>query len=179
MGKFRKQLTNSTRDINDDFFWKTTEILASTALTGKDPLTRRHAVYLLGMTRNLYFVEIFIGALRDPEKEVRNQATRALVEIGEPVSERLFSLLDDPDWKVRYRAAEALGIMNEKRAVIPLTRLLSDEKDHVRYMAVKSLGQIGDKEATIHLGRLLKDTNPWVRAIAQSVIGTHLSEPGK
>lgn len=142
--------------------------LASRALTAKDPLTRRHAIYLLGMTRNPDCVELFIKALRDPEKAVRAQATRALAGMGEPAGGRLIELLRDPDWKIRYRAAEALGLMEEKRAVGALILQLTDDNDHVRYMAAKSLGNLKDPAALESLKQRRDDENPFVRRMAEA-----------
>ncbi len=144
--------------------------LASRALFAEDPLTRKHAVYLLGMSRNPDCIEIFIQALRDPEKAVRAQATRALASVGEPASERLIALLEDPDWKVRYRAIEALGLIRDKRIVDPIIERLSDEKDHVRYMAVKALGEIGARDAIDQISSLHGDENLYVRRIAEAVV---------
>jgi HEAT repeat protein len=142
--------------------------LATRALTAEDPLTRKHAIYLLAMTGNPACIELFIRALRDPEKAVRAQATRALAGIGEPAGGRLIELLSDPDWKVRYRVAEALGLMKEKRAVGALILRLADEKDHVRYMAAKSLGILKDPAALESLKRCRDDENPYVRRMAEA-----------
>lgn len=140
--------------------------MVTRALTADDPLTRKHAIYMLGMTSNPDYLEIFIRALRDPEKAVRAQATLALVTIGRPASASLIHLLDDPDWKVRYRAAEALGLLKEQRAAGALIGKLSDEKDHVRYMAAKSLGMLKDPAAIEPLQRCMADENPYVRRMA-------------
>jgi HEAT repeat protein len=144
--------------------------LVSRALTADDPLTRKHAIYLLAMTGNPGCAELFMRALRDPEKMVRAQATLALAGIGESAVGQLIELLNDPDWKVRYRAAEALGLMKEKRSVSPLIGLLWDEKDHVRYMAAKSLGALGSREARGALEARLSDENPYVQRMAESAL---------
>jgi HEAT repeat protein len=144
--------------------------MATRAMTAEDPLTRKHAIYMLGMTNNPDYMEIFIRALRDPEKAVRAQATLALVAIGRPALDPLIHLLDDPDWKVRYRAAEALGLLKEQGAIGPLIRRLSDEKDHVRYMAAKSLGMLKDPAAIEPLQRCLADENPYVRRMAETAV---------
>jgi HEAT repeat protein len=159
-------------DVNDpdNLMGEAVKGLASRALTAEDPLTRKHAIYFLAMTRNPANVEIFIQALRDPEKAVRAQATRALADLGEPASERLITLLGDSDWKVRYRAAEVLGLMKEKRALSPLIRLLSDQKDHVRYMAAKSLRALGSPEAREALETRVSDENPHVKRMAESAL---------
>jgi len=160
---------SDVRDI-ETHMGKAMKSMASRAMFAEDPLTRKHAIYLLGTTRNPDCVAIFIKALRDPEKAIRAQATLALAIIGEPARDRLIVLLEDHDWKVRYRAAEALGMMVEKRAVRPLIERLSDEKDHVRYIAVKSLGEICPEDAIKSIEPLLNDENPYVRRMADSVI---------
>jgi len=154
----------------DDFLGGTIRLLSFRALNDNDPMTRKHAVYLLGQTRDKGSLDICLEALRDPEKAVREQASRALAEIGESASDRLISLLNDPDWKVRYRAAETLGMIEDKRSVSPLIRLLSDEKDHVRYMAVKSLGRIGEKAALEPIRKCQEDENPYVQRMAETVV---------
>jgi HEAT repeat protein len=157
-------------ELTDVFLGKTVELLSFRALHDEDPMTRKHAVYLLGQTRDRGFLDICIRALRDPEKAVRGQAARALAEIGEPASEHLIPLLNDPDWKVRYRAAEALGVMRINKAVGPLIERLSDEKDHVRYMAAKGLGSLQDPAAIEALKKCSTDQNDYVRKMAEKAI---------
>ena len=74
--------------------------------------------------------------------------------------------MDDPDWKVRYRAAEALGITGSKKAVPFLINSLDDPKDHVRYMAAKALGTLGSGDAEKALIARLGDENEFVRRSA-------------
>jgi HEAT repeat protein len=158
-----------SEEISDEFFTETSELLAARALNDDDPLIRKHAIYLLGISRNPDHIETFVTALKDPEKLVRSQATRSLAGIGKPASERLIALLHDPDWKVRYRAAEALGLMRDKQAIIPLIQRLSDEEDHVRYMATKALGEMGAPEVIDPISQLFDDENPHVRKMADNV----------
>jgi len=164
-----------TRSGNDDraeeYLDQSIRVLATRALSDDDPLTRKHAIYLLSLTQNPEDIDIFTKALKDPEKEVRSQATRALAHMGEPALKELLSLLKDPDWRVRYRAAEALGLMKIREAGIPLIECLSDDNDHVRYMAVKALGQLGDDEILEAVKPCLQDNNPYVRGIAASILG--------
>jgi len=161
---------NWDREIADISFRKASQLLAFSALNDEDPLTRKHAIYMLGYARNPDCIETFVQALRDPEKAVRSQATRALAVIGEKVLDRLVALAPDPDWKVRYRAAEALGMLKDKRAIAPLLGLLNDEKDHVQYMAIKSLGMIEAEGIKESLQPFLTHTNPYARTMAASVI---------
>jgi HEAT repeat protein len=163
---------STTTEPTDASLAKTMELLSFRALHDDDPMTRKHSVYLLGLVRDPRSIGTCIQAMRDPEKAVRGQASIALAEIGEPALERLIPLLHDPDWKVRYRAAEALGLMKDKRAVSPLIGILSDEKDHVRYIAVKSLRRIGDIAAREPIKVCQQDENPFVRRMADRAVAT-------
>jgi HEAT repeat protein len=78
--------------------------------------------------------------------------------------------MDNHDWKIRYRAAEALGMIPGKSAVPALVNALEDEKDHVRYMAAKSLGKRRDGRAVAPLTACLKDENEYVRNAAAKAL---------
>jgi len=146
------------------------ELLSSKALIDKDPLARKHALFMLSMTNDPHFTDLFINSLHDPEKAVRSQAVQALVQIGTPVFEKVVILLNDSDWRVRYRAAEILGMLKNRDAVKPLIQALTDEKDHVRYMAAKGLWLIKDPEALAPLRNSLNDENPYVRKMVKQTI---------
>ena len=141
-----------------------------------DPEARRYAVYLLGMIGDSSAAEGLLSAVRDKDKRVRAQAARALPLLGDEVIGPVCALLRDEEWRVRYRAAEVLGIMRSPVGGSPLVRALSDEKDHVRYMAAKALGGIGGMAAVNGLIPLLTDQNEFVRrsaAISLGQIGDH------
>jgi len=78
---------------------------------------------------------------------------------------------------IRYRAAEALGLIGDLRAVKPLVHRLSDEKDHVRYMAAKGLGRIGGQEEVGSLINALSDSNEFVRRSAAIALGAIGGDP--
>jgi HEAT repeat protein len=136
-----------------------------------DPQVRRYATFFLGQLKDKEEIGYLAALLRDPDKGVREQATRALAGAGEPAAGQLIPLLEDTDWKVRYRAAEALGMMQNKKAVPLLIKALGDSKDHVRYMAVKSLGEIGENMAVQPVILGLKDENEFVRKSAAIALG--------
>ena len=131
-----------------------------------DPGVKIYSIIFMGKMKDLKFLPHFVKALHDSDKQVRLQATIALAALGEPAVPELLVLLWDDDWKVRYRAAEALGMIKSHYAIIPLVKALDDQKDHVRYMAVKSLGETADRSATEPLIRRLKDGNEYVRRIS-------------
>ena len=153
-------------------YYQAIELLYSKALIDEDPITRKHALFMLRMTSDPHLTDIFIYSLRDPEKAVRNQAVQALVSIGSPVIPKVVNLLNDSDWKVRYRAAEVLGRLKSREVVNPLIRSLSDVKDHVRYMAAKSLCLIREPLAIDPIRKCLNDENEYVRRMAERAIIT-------
>jgi HEAT repeat protein len=74
-------------------------------------------------------VPALVGALTDPEVNVRIQAARALARLGPPAKDAVPALtkaLDDPDIGVRQNAARALGQIgpDAKEAVPELIRSL-------------------------------------------------------
>jgi HEAT repeat protein len=157
-------------DHPEEYLERGIRLLVSRAISDRDPLTRKHSIYLLSIARSPDDINTFIQALRDPEKQVRSQATRALALVGEPAFEEIITLLKDPDWRVRYRAAEALGMLKLQKAGNPLIECLSDDNDHVRYMAVKALGQLGDETFLESVRPCLHDDNPYVRNMAASIL---------
>jgi len=117
-------------------------------------------------------LETLISRLFDPEKAVREEAMHGLVEVGRPAVPACIALLSDGDWKVRYRVVEALGLLGDGEAYMPLVTALDDAKDHVRYMAAKGLGLLGDPRAVGLLGRMCDDENEFVRRSAARSLGT-------
>ncbi|MBP2132319.1 HEAT repeat protein [Methanomicrobium sp. W14] len=118
-----------------------------------------------------------ISSLYSTDKKTREEATKNLVESGPKAVPQLLSLLDNPEWKIRYRAAEALGLIKDERAVIPLVKKLNDNKDHVRYMAAKSLGFFGEEKLSAPLIPLLSDENEYVRRITAVSLGVTGGNP--
>lgn len=107
-----------------------------------------------------------VAGLRNPDKSFRAECIPRIVSFGDSAVEILIPLLQDNDWKVRYRAAEALGMIPGTHAVPFLIQACRDEKDHVRYMAAKSLGLLQASDAGSTLIKLLNDDHPYTRGIA-------------
>jgi HEAT repeat protein len=116
-------------------------------------------------------IQTLISRLSDRDKAVRAEAMHGLVAVGRPAVPACIALLSDGDWKVRYRAAEALGLLGDGAAFDPLVAALDDEKDHVRYMAAKGLGLLGDPRAVERLGQMRDDENEFVRRSAARSLG--------
>ncbi|MCK9306013.1 MAG: HEAT repeat domain-containing protein [Methanoculleus sp.] len=116
-------------------------------------------------------LQTLLSQLSDPDKAVRAEAACGLAAIGKPAVSACIALLQNSDWKVRYRAAEVLGQIGDGEAYAALTAALDDGKDHVRYMAAKGLGLLGDPRAVTHLGVMQRDENEFVRRSAASSLG--------
>ena len=77
--------------------------------------------------------------------------------------------LKDKDANVRWRAAGALGMIRDAKAVEPLIHVLND-KDYVRNEAEKALENMG-AEAVKPLIGALKDERPRVRSSVARILG--------
>ena len=135
-----------------------------------EPAARSRAASELGRIGNEQAIAVLVQTLRDPSKEVRASASKALAAIGTPAIGSLITTLADADWVVRYRAAEALGFIGDPWSIAALVRALGDERDHVRYMAAKGLGRLRARDAAGPLRAALKDENPFVhRAVKEAL----------
>ena len=99
-------------------------------------------------------------ALRDPEPAVRNQAVKALAELGDKRAVPAISrLLDDPVSGVRQAAAIALGDLTSAAALPALLSALHQWTDRQELQALlTALYRIGDHSALPALLKLLEDT---------------------
>ena len=75
----------------------------------------------------------------------------------------LIKALNHRDYRIRKKAAEALGEMKAKEAVDALIKTLKDENSEVRKAAAYALGRIGDERAIKPLVEALKDESLDVR----------------
>jgi HEAT repeat protein len=111
--------------------------LVDAKANGPDPYVRAVAAELVRAMRAAAW-EIYTRALSRADdaraETVRGLAVlRAAAELGEMA-------LTDPDWRVRRRAVAALGGLDGREAIGPLTSVLEDEIVSVRRAAVRALG---------------------------------------
>jgi HEAT repeat protein len=137
------------------------------AQTGSpDPYVRAVAAELVRAMRAAAW-DIYARALKRGDaaraETVRGLAVlRAAAELGEIA-------LTDPGWRVRDRAAAALGVLDSRSAIGPLTSVLDDEIVAVRRTAVRALGRwAADRHyARTALAGALHDPDAGVRAEAR------------
>ena len=109
-------------------------------------------------------VAALTAALKDSDKEVRETAMHALVQMRDPsIFEPLLQALKDASPDVREQAAFGLGQMRDRRAVQPLIGALKDENPSVREQAAFALGQLRDPAAVEGLAAAVRDANADVR----------------
>jgi HEAT repeat protein len=91
-------------------------------------------------------VGVFIAALEDEDKRVRETAIETLGRIGdERALTPLIATLEDEDIDVRRSAVRALGELGDKRAIEPLKVFLNDEDQSMRDATTFILKKIGWK----------------------------------
>jgi HEAT repeat protein/beta-lactamase regulating signal transducer with metallopeptidase domain len=101
-------------------------------------------------------LDALIGALKDSDAEVRENALQALAGLRDPrVFEPLVAALRDASADVRSQAAHGLGELRNPRAIDALTAALKDEDPEVREQAVFALGEIRDPRAVDPLAAAL------------------------
>jgi len=104
--------------------------------------------------------KLMLAQLRSAkDANVRGHAIAVLTQLADPKSADglLADFRDHPE--SRAAVAEALGRLEERRAVAPLLAALSEEtKGHARNVYIAALGHIGDRRAVRALIGLLDDT---------------------
>jgi cyclophilin family peptidyl-prolyl cis-trans isomerase/HEAT repeat protein len=89
-----------------------------------------------------------------------------------PPTPDLVRLLQDPEGRVRRRAAQAVGRVGLPDGVAPLAALLAGDRDaEVREMAAFSMGLIGDRSAVEPLRAALRDPSALVQGRAAEALG--------
>jgi HEAT repeat protein/beta-lactamase regulating signal transducer with metallopeptidase domain len=117
-------------------------------------------------------VAALTAALKDSDKEVRETAMHALIQLRDPsIFEPLVAALKDTSPDVREQAVHGLAQLRDKRAVDPLLGAMKDENAGVREQVAFALGQLRDARAVDPLILALKDANPSVREQSAFALG--------
>jgi HEAT repeat protein len=92
-----------------------------------------------------------------------NEADVEQLKNKEDIKGLIKALKYKDDRSVRYRAAEALGEIENNTAVEALISVLNDEYLPTKEMAIIALGEIGDKRAVLPLISNFNDANDELR----------------
>lgn len=146
------------------------QVLEGLALSGKDRFARIHAIWGLGQLahrdpqgRGSGLGEVLHRLLSDGDPEIRAQAAKAAGDArNRPSREALVGLLKDPESRVRFFAAMALGKLGggDATPLLDLLRRNEDRDPYLRHAAVMGLTGTNDREA---LARGAKDHSSAVR----------------
>src|SRR6478736_5875959 len=143
----------------------------------KDPdwVVRREAAITLGEMGDERCVEPLMVQLRSDE--FKDDATNALVELGEPALDRLVKALKDKDETVRKQAVLALGRIKHTGAVDPLIEMLADADWFTRLTAAAALEAIGDLRGRDAIKPLTKDPDMVVRMRVERILVKWKKQP--
>lgn len=115
-------------------------------------------------------VPALIGALKDPDVEVRRAAAASLANLEDPRAvPALIAALGDSDNEVRGAAASGLAALEDPRAVPALVGLLKDKSPEVRYHALAALANFPDGVPVDAILAALEDPNADIRQAAMSL----------
>lgn len=97
-------------------------------------------------------LEGLVNALKDRDLVVCQEAALALSRFNSPAAfttllEALVRKDSRESWQIRRFAAQALGKLGDRRAVLALIASLHDESDLVPPAAAEALGELGDRQA--------------------------------
>lgn len=117
-----------------------------------------------GRVRDPRAVNALLEALKDTDKDVRETAMHALVQMRDPrMFDPLVAALRDASADVRHQAAFGLGQLRDARAISPLSAALKDASAEVREQVVFALGQLRAAGALDAIVVALRDASPSVR----------------
>lgn len=144
--------------------------LANALTKDPSPMVRKAAAHGLWRINSQGPNGELAAGIGDSDEDVRMESlyasTRVNVFTG---TDAVVQRISDPAARVRQRAAEVLGTLRAKDAVVGLIALTdpANEKDQqVRAAAVSSLGKIADPAAKTAVNAALKDPDGFVRDAA-------------
>lgn len=142
----------------------------------RDYDARKYAIRALGKINDERVLDPLVSMLRNDE--FKDDATRALVELGPPAVERLIKCLsDEKDEFTRKQAILALGDIKDSRAVDPLIALLQEKDWFVRLTAAAALEKIGDARGRVAVKPLMKDPDLVVRMRVERMLASWKKQP--
>jgi len=138
------------------------------ALRDRDWWVRVRAADALGTIGGPKVVEAVLSLVKDKDEFIRRCAVEILITTkvqtgGEAVVSSLMDALGDADWWVRERAIDALGGLGDRRAVVPLIRVM-EQDIKAAPVAIRALASLGDPQAVRPLLGQLRSPEKAVRA---------------
>src|SRR5438094_1783806 len=129
---------------------------------------RKYAIRALGKIKDERVLDPLLAQLRSDE--FKEDATEALVELGQPAVEKLVAALKDKDENVRKQAVIALGRIKDSGAVEALIERLQDKDWFIRLTAAAALETIGDERGREAIKPHLQDPDPAVKTRVERIL---------
>lgn len=136
---------------------------------------RKSAIMALGKIRDERVLEPLMQQLRNDE--FMEDATDALVNLGEPALPGLIKSLKDKEELVRKQAVIALGRIKSPEAIDPLIEMLQNKDWFTRLTAAAALEAIGDERGREAIKPLLKDSDMVVKMRVERILAKWKKQP--
>ena len=136
---------------------------------------RKSAIVALGKIRDERVLEPLMQQLRNDE--FMEDATDALVNLGEPALPGLIKALKDKEELVRKQAVIALGRIKSPEAIDPLIEMLQNKDWFTRLTAAAALEAIGDERGREAIRPLLKDGDMVVKMRVERILAKWKKQP--
>ncbi len=136
---------------------------------------RKSAIMALGKIRDERVLEPLMQQLRNDE--FMEDATDALVNLGEPSLPGLIKALKDKEELVRKQAVIALGRIKSPDAIDPLIEMLQNKDWFTRLTAAAALEAIGDERGRDAIKPLLKDSDMVVKMRVERILAKWKKQP--
>ena len=152
---------------------KVTSMLIRPLAEHKNAGIRGQAIYLIGRTsQNTLFMHRF---LKDPAAKVRLRVLESIEESPDKRSSKIVNLLhdtlEDPDIRVRGKAAQILYLQRVRQGLKTLTDMLESQQPLERAWAVRIFGELKEVSVYEKLKTLAEDdVNERVRVEAQKAL---------
>ena len=136
---------------------------------------RKAAIRALGKIKDERVLDPLISQLANDE--FHQDATEALVELGEPAIEKLVAALRNKDENVRKQSVIILGRIKDPAAIDPLVEMLKDKDWFVRLTAAAALEKIGDERGREAIKSLLQDPDLVVKMRVERILAAWKKKP--
>ncbi|MGZ8421368.1 MAG: HEAT repeat domain-containing protein [Nitrospira sp.] len=136
---------------------------------------RKSAIIALGKIRDERVLEPLMHQLRNDE--FMEDATDALVNLGEPSLPGLIKALKDKEELVRKQAVIALGRIKSPEAIDPLIEMLHNKDWFTRLTAAAALEAIGHERGREAIKPLLKDSDMVVKMRVERILAKWKKQP--
>lgn len=141
----------------------------------RDWEARKYVIQALGKINDERVLDPLMSMLHNDE--FKDDATRALIDLGSPAVPKLIVALSDKEEFVRKQAILALGAIQDPAAVDPLIAMLQNQDWFTRLTAAAALEKIGDPRGRDAIKPLMKDPDIVVRMRVERILGAWKKQP--